>query len=81
METARGDGTAVGSPFRTELAEVCHRLNAAGARYLLVGARALQLWGSTRATRDIDILIEPTEENAARVLKALAEVGLGFAGE
>lgn len=81
METARGDGTGVGPPFRTELAEVCHRLNEAGARYLVVGARALQLWGSSRATRDIDILIEPTEENAARILDALGRIGFGFAGE
>jgi hypothetical protein len=71
----------VGPPFRTELAEVCWRLNAAGARYLLVGARALQLWGSARATRDIDVLIEPTEENAQRVLDALSEMGYGFAKE
>ena len=81
METPRGDGAPVGPPFRTELAEVCHRLNSAAVRYLLVGARALQLWGSTRATRDIDILIEPTEENAARVLEAISHVGFGFAGE
>lgn len=48
---------------------------------MLFGASALQLWGSTRATRDIDILIEPTVENARRVLAALAELGLGLAQE
>lgn len=81
MERSGVDGTGVGPPFRTELAEVCHHLNAKGARYVVVGARALQLWGSTRATRDIDILIEPTEENAARVLGALEQIGFGFAAE
>lgn len=80
MEASRGD-RSVGPPFRTELAEVCWRLNEAGARYVLAGARALQLWGSARATRDIDILIEPTEANARRVLDALAETGFGFARE
>jgi predicted nucleotidyltransferase len=74
-------GQPAGPPFRTELAEVCWRLNEAGALYLLVGARALQLWGSARATRDIDILIEPTEANARRVLDALALTGYGFAKE
>jgi predicted nucleotidyltransferase len=69
------------SSFTTALAEVCDRLNREGARYLVVGARALQLWGSTRATRDIDILIEPTVENAASVLRALEQVGFGFARE
>ena len=41
---------------------------------MLVGATAMQLWGTTRATRDIDILIEPTEENATRVLNALSHL-------
>lgn len=81
MEAPRVGGESVGPPFRTELAEVCWRLNEAGARYLVVGARALQLWGSARATRDIDILIEPTEDNARRVLDALATFGYGFAKE
>lgn len=69
------------SPKRTELAEVCALLNEADARYVLVGARAMQLWGTTRATRDIDILIEPTPDNARRVLAALSRLGLGLAGE
>lgn len=47
----------------------------------MAGARALQLWGSARATRDIDILIEPTEANAQRVLDALSTLGYGFAKE
>lgn len=67
--------------YETQLAEVCSKLNDAGARYVLVGARALQLWGSSRATRDIDILIEPTVENARRVLDALSQVGFGLASE
>jgi len=41
----------------------------------------MQLWGTTRATRDIDILIEPTIENAQRVLTALARLPLGIAAE
>lgn len=81
MAAPRDPGRPVGPPFRTELAEVCWRLNESGAQYLLVGARALQLWGSARATRDIDILIEPTEANAQRVLDALASTGFGFAKE
>lgn len=67
--------------YKTHLAEVCSRLNRHGARYVLVGAQAMQLWGTTRATRDIDILIEKTVPNAERVLAALSEVGLGMAKE
>lgn len=67
--------------FQTRLADVCSRLNKHGANYVLVGAGALQLWGHARATRDIDILIEKTVENAGRVLLALGEVGFGLARE
>lgn len=68
-------------PYKTHLAEVCARLNRHRAHYVLVGAQAMQLWGTTRATRDIDILIEKTVPNAQRVLAALSEVGLGMAKE
>ena len=66
---------------RTRLAEVCALLNQHRARYVLIGASALQLWGTTRATRDIDILIEATPENARHVLEALEHFGFGFAKE
>jgi predicted nucleotidyltransferase len=67
--------------YETRVARVCSRLNAERAQYLVVGATAMQLWGTTRATRDIDILIEPTVENARRVLRALASLGFGLAAE
>lgn len=65
----------------TRLARVCSELNAQKAQYVLVGAAAMQLWGTTRATQDIDILIRPTVANARRVLDALAALGFGFAAE
>ena len=66
---------------RSRLAAVCELLNEEGAKYVLVGATAMQLWGTTRATRDVDILIEATPKNAARVLAALSRSGFGFAKE
>ena len=57
------------------LAEACGRLNDHRARYVLFGGYAVQLWGVARATQDIDLLIEPTRENAERVISALAEQG------
>ena len=67
--------------YTTRVAQVCSRLNDAGARYLVVGATAMHLWGTTRATRDVDVLIEPTIENAERVLQALSTMGFGIAAE
>lgn len=67
--------------YETRIAQVCSCLNAENARYVVVGATAMQLWGTTRATRDIDILIDPTEENAERVLRALSQLGFGIAAD
>lgn len=67
------------TPYRTRLAEVCSRLNEHHVGYVLIGATAMQLWGTSRATRDIDLLIEPTLENARRALDALADIGFGYA--
>jgi len=44
-----------------------------------MGGIACILHGHVRATTDLDILIERTEENARRVLEALEGVGYGFA--
>ncbi len=67
--------------YETHLAEVCSELNREGANYVLVGALAMQLWGSTRATRDVDVLIDANVPNAQRVLRALGRVGFGLAKE
>ena len=67
--------------FETALAEVRSALNREGSKYVVVGAMAVQLWGSTRATRNVDILIEATVLNAERVLRALGQLGFGLARE
>jgi len=59
---------------------VCAALSRGNAKYLVIGGVACILHGYARATDDIDILIERTEANAARVLQSLARVGYGFAG-
>jgi hypothetical protein len=50
-------------------------LNAAGARYLLVGGYAVAFHAEPRFTKDLDVWVEPTTENAARVHAALAQFG------
>lgn len=46
-------------------------LNAHGVRYLIIGAHAVALHARPRATKDLDILIEPTHQNAQNVLVAM----------
>ena len=48
-------------------------------RYLVIGGIAAVLYGVPRATFDLDILIEPTKENAQKLLNALIEIGFGTA--
>ena len=44
-------------------------------RFLIVGAYALALHGRPRATGDLDVWVDATPENAARVVRALASFG------
>lgn len=48
-------------------------------RYVVIGGIASVLHGVPRATFDLDILIEATPDNAARLLEALEDAGLGTA--
>jgi len=55
--------------------ELLSELNAAEARFLVVGAYAVGVHGHPRATKDLDVWIEATPDNAARVLAALQRFG------
>lgn len=43
--------------------------------YIVIGGLAVQAHGHPRTTQDLDIIPEPTNENRARLLAALAELG------
>jgi len=53
---------------------VCSLLNQAGARYLVVGGQACILHGLVRTTEDVDLLIDASEDNARKVIAALAQL-------
>lgn len=50
-------------------------LSDAGVEYLLIGGHALGFHGLSRTTRDIDLWVRPTVENAERVWQALEAFG------
>jgi predicted nucleotidyltransferase len=50
-------------------------LNAHNVDYVIIGATAFPIYGYSRATLDIDILILPTEKNAQKTLNALKDFG------
>jgi hypothetical protein len=49
--------------------------------YALIGGYALALQGIVRLTEDVDILVEPTPENARRWVRALSRLPDGAAKE
>lgn len=55
--------------------DIFSALNAAGARYLLVGGYAVGIHSMPRFTKDLDIWTDPTPTNARRVYAALIAFG------
>jgi len=54
------------------LALLVGALDQAGVQHMLVGSFASSIHGTPRATRDIDIVIDPTTQGLDRLLSALA---------
>lgn len=65
--------TALNQDFK----EFLQSLNDNVVRYLVVGGYAVALHGYPRYTKDIDIWVEMTGENASRVMDALNQFGFG----
>ncbi|MGA3287257.1 MAG: nucleotidyltransferase [Bacteroidota bacterium] len=55
-------------------------LNDNKVQYLVVGGYAVAFHGHPRYTKDIDIWIEPTDENICLLLKAIDDFGFGSLG-
>jgi hypothetical protein len=68
--------TVLNQDFR----EFIQLLNENSVRYLVVGGYAVALHGHPRYTRDIDIWIGSTTENATKLIKVLDQFGFGSLG-
>lgn len=62
-------------PIHQDFEEMLQCLNEEGAKYLIIGAYAVSVYTEPRYTKDIDILVEPTSENAKKVYEALRKFG------
>lgn len=60
--------------------EFIQLLNEHDARYLIIGGYAVAFHGHPRYTKDLDIWIEPDQENAGKLLRALAQFGFASLG-
>lgn len=62
-------------PEPLRLRQLLERLTKAEIRFVLVGGLAVNAWGYLRATRDVDVVPEPSAENLARLDALLTELG------
>jgi hypothetical protein len=58
-----------------DFVELLAVFNARAVEYIVVGAHALAAHGHVRATKDLDVWVRPSGDNASRVLSALVEFG------
>lgn len=71
MDEGGADRGEPRSPTRADLIELCRRLNQRGARYCVIGGMAMVHHGSTRPTKDIDLVVAADQDNVLRVREAL----------
>jgi hypothetical protein len=67
-------------PMNSDFEELLSSFNRAEVKYLIVGGHAVMLYTEPRYTKDLDVWIEATAENAAKVFRALAEFGAPLTG-
>jgi len=65
--------------MNSAFSDLLSTFTAHGVEYLVVGAHALAAHGHVRATKDLDVWVRPSSDNAPRVLRALASFGLRVA--
>jgi len=69
-----------GTVLNPDFKEFIQSLNDNGARYLIIGGYAVAFHGYPRYTKDLDVWVEMTAKNAAKVVKALNEFGFASLG-
>ena len=79
MDEGGADRGAPRPPTRADLIALCRGLNAQGARYCVIGGIAMAHFGSVRPTKDIDLLVDASEDNVRRVRDALQALPDGAA--
>ncbi|MBX7246443.1 MAG: hypothetical protein K1X53_13180 [Candidatus Sumerlaeaceae bacterium] len=64
--------------LNTDFQELLRRFESYGVKYLIVGGYAVAYHGFPRATKDLDLFVECSPDNARRIVDAL--VDFGFSG-
>ncbi len=61
--------------LNADLREFIELLNSRGVEYVIVGAHSLAFHGRPRYTGDLDLLVRPSHENAAKLVSLLRDFG------
>jgi hypothetical protein len=64
------------SRLNPNFVEMLSALSDAGADYLIIGGHAFAAHHQPRATKDLDIWVRPSADNAARVRRAIDQFGM-----
>lgn len=67
-------------PANSDFEDLLRTFKELSVKYLIVGGYALMLYAEPRYTKDLDIWIEASPENADRVYRALAAFGAPLSG-
>jgi len=70
LQDAQGRETR--PPTIDDLVNVGRELNKEKVKYVLIGDFAMNYYGFPRGTEDIDLLVDPSEENILKIKKALS---------
>ena len=63
-----------------EFKELLSTFNEHGVRYLIVGGFAVMVYSEPRYTKDLDVWVDASPQNAARVFSALRDFGAPLEG-
>ncbi len=67
MENVPDDSPVTRPPDTHALLDICRKLNAQGASYIVMGGMVVNIHGFIRATEDIDFLVETSFENEGKL--------------
>lgn len=60
------------APTLDDVAALCKELNEHGVKYVLIGGFAVNYHGLERGTKDVDLLVDPSNENILKIREALS---------
>ena len=81
MEDYPHDSEFTRPPLTADLVELCRKLNAVNAEYVVLGGMAINIHGFSRNTEDIDFLIQIDPANERKFFDVLSDLPEGAAKE